>query len=297
MIRTLSTSEFARALGLSDSSVRRLTDSGEIEVHRTQGGHRRISVSEAIRYIRRTQALVVQPELLGLQVSAEPDGARAIGSSPSAESAGARMLQVLETGHAQAVIGLMQWLYASGMSIAELCDGPIAFALRNIGERWPHDKRAIFVEHRATILCGRALNQLRLSIPAPDEGAQKAIGGAMSGDIYLLPTLMASLVLYDCGFDETNLGPNTPLDVLADAVVDERPNLIWLSLSEPFRSHSQLTELLKLAEVARQYQTDFVVGGRCATELTSIQENQDGSSRWVVCDSMVALSRLALSFK
>lgn len=297
MIRTLSTSEFARALGLSDSSVRRLTDSGEIEVHRTQGGHRRISVSEAIRYIRRTQALVVEPELLGLQGSAEPDGALANRSSPSSESAGASMLQVLEMGHAQAVIGLMQWLYASGMSIAELCDGPIAFALRHIGERWPHDKRAIFVEHRATILCGRALNQLRLSIPAPDEGARKAIGGAMSGDIYLLPTLMASLVLYDCGFDETNLGPNTPLDVLADAVVDERPNLIWLSVSEPFRSNSQLTEVLKLAEVARQKHTDFIVGGRCAAELTSIQENQDGSSRWMVCDSMVALSRLALSSK
>lgn len=294
MTRTLSTSEFARALGLSDSSVRRLTDSGEIQVHRTRGGHRRILVSEAIQYIRRTDALVVQPEILGLEGIAQLNDARATSGSIEAESVGQRMLRVLEAGHAQAVIGLMQMLYASGMSIAELCDGPIAFALGSIGARWPHDKRAIFIEHRATILCGRALNQLRLSIPAADEGAPKAIGGAMSGDIYLLPTLMASLVLYDCGFDETNLGPNTPLDVLADAVIDERPNLIWLSISEPFRSHSQLSEILKLAEVARQNQTGFIVGGRCAGELVSLQEDQTGTRRWVNCDSMVALSRMAL---
>ena len=283
MVRTLSTSEFARALGLSDSSARRLTDSGEVEVHRTRGGHRRIAVSEAIRYVRETQAPVVHPEILGLGNSPEP-----VTTDPERE-----MLRVLEEGHATAAIGLMQWLFASGMNVAELCDGPIASALRHIGERWPHDKRAIFVEHRATILCGRALNQLRLSIPVPDEDAPKAIGAAMSGDIYLLPTLMASLVLHDAGFNETNLGPNTPLDVLADAVVDERPDMIWLSISEPFRSNSHRAEIIKLAEVAQRNNTTFIVGGRHANELAPLQLDQHERARWSFCNSMVELRSLA----
>jgi len=37
-----------------------------------------------------------------------------------------------------------------------------------------------------------------------------AIGGAMSGDMYLLPTLIASLVMYKLGFNEINLGPTRP---------------------------------------------------------------------------------------
>lgn len=274
---------------MSDSSVRRLTDSGELEVHRTQGGHRRIPVAEAIRYIRSTRSLVVEPEVLGLEQNSEI-GNRSL---TPIESPDKRMLQVLEAGHAAAVIGLMQALFASGLSVAELCDGPIEFALRNIGERWPHDKRAIFVEHRATILCGRALNQLRLSIPSPDEGSAKAIGGAMSGDIYLLPTLMASLVLHDCGFNETNLGPNTPLDVMADAVVDEQPDLIWLSISEPLRSNSQRAEILKLAEVAHRNNTLFVVGGRNVSDLRLIQDGKDGEARWLLCQSMAELCRAA----
>lgn len=284
MVRTLSTSEFARALGLSDSSVRRLTDAGEVEVHRTRGGHRRIPVSEAIRYVRATQTLLVHPDMLGLDCSPEPVTC----GSPVQD-----MLRVLEEGHATAVIGLMQWLFASGMNVAELCDGPVAAALHSIGERWPHDKRAIFIEHRATILCGRALNQLRLSIPTPDEDAPKAIGAAMSGDMYLLPTLMASLVLHDAGFNETNLGPNTPLDVLADAIIDEQPDLIWLSISEPFRSNSHRAEILKLAEVAQQNATAFIIGGRHAEGLALIQAGQDGKPRWIFCQSMVELRCIA----
>ncbi len=281
-VRTLSTSEFARALGLSESSVRRLTDTGDLGVHRTRGGHRRIPVSEAIRYVRATHAKLVEPNLLGIGRVLEQ-----VQSSSPVED----MIRVLEEGHATAVTELMQWLFASGMSVADLCDGPIAMALRHIGERWPHDKRAIFIEHRATILCGRALNQLRLSVGTPDEDAPVAIGGAMSGDIYFLPTLMASLVLHEAEFNETNLGPNTPLDVLADAVVDEKPNLLWLSMSEPFRSNSHRAEVLKLAEVAQQNKTVFIVGGRHASELASLTVDQENNAPLIICNSMVELSK------
>lgn len=287
MVRTLSTSEFAKALGVSDSSVRRLADAGELEIHRTRGGHRRIPVSEAVRYIRDSHVPVVKPELLGLEVAPR---------EIDLESASGRMLQVLEEGHASSVIGLMQWLFASGMNIAELCDGPIASAMCQIGARWPHDKRAIFIEHRATILCCRALNQLRLSIPEPDEGAPKAIGAAMSGDMYLLPTLIASLVMHQTGFNEINLGPNTPLDVLADAVIDETPQLVWLSIAEPFRSHSQAAEVLKLAEVAEQHKTTLVIGGRHASELDAVGRDAEGKPRWIVCQSMAQLRRVATRF-
>jgi excisionase family DNA binding protein len=102
VVRTLSTSEFARALGLSESSVRRLTDSGDVEVHRTRGGHRRIPVSEAIRFVRETSLPVRHPEMLGLGQATEPQC-----MDPDRD-----MLRVLEEGHATAAISLMQWLFA-----------------------------------------------------------------------------------------------------------------------------------------------------------------------------------------
>ncbi len=61
MQRMLSTSDFAAAIGISESSVRRLADSGDLEIHRTRGGHRRIPVSEAIRYVRETAHVSCDP--------------------------------------------------------------------------------------------------------------------------------------------------------------------------------------------------------------------------------------------
>lgn len=143
MMRSLSTSEFARAIGVSDSSVRRLADAGEIEIHRTRGGHRRIPVAEAVRYVREARTPVAHPELLVLEVNP---------SDVTPESAEEPILRALESGKAGATISLMQSSYASGMSIADLGDGPVRHAMEVIGKRWPHDKRAIFIEHRATIL-------------------------------------------------------------------------------------------------------------------------------------------------
>ena len=62
----LTPKELAEALGASESSVRRWVDSGDIRIARTAGGHRRIPLTEAIRFIRLINAPVVRPELLGL---------------------------------------------------------------------------------------------------------------------------------------------------------------------------------------------------------------------------------------
>ena len=282
MTKTLSTSEFAKALGISESSVRRMADAGDLQIHRTRGGHRRIPVPEAIRYVRETKAPIIHPELFGLDL--DP-------SVVTVDSAEEKMLAVLKNGHAAAVTSLMQSLYASGISVAEICDGPIAFAMREIGHAWPHDKKAIFIEHRAVILCCRALNQLRLSVPEPDGDAPHAIGGAMSGDMYLTPTLMASLVLHDLGYNETNLGPNLPLDVLTDCVIDEQPVLVWLSVSEPIRSKTQLAEIGKLGEATGAIGSQFVVGGRHGGDLGQAWGEQP--MPWKPCTRMADLVAIA----
>jgi excisionase family DNA binding protein len=261
--RELSTSEFAEAVGISESSARRLADSGEIRVQRTKGGHRKIPVSEVIRYARETKARIVRPDLLGLfnksNISVEP---------ANSQTWSTRLLAALTEGHYQAVIGLMQAMYVDNISIAEICDGPIRFAMNAIGNAWPEDNRSIFIEHRATVLCVRALCQIRPSLPEIAEAAPTAMGAAPQDDPYLLPGLMASLVLHECGFDEVNLGPNTPVDVLADSVEDEKPQVVWLAITNPLRSRTHHREIENLAHVVAHYGGKFLIGGRNGATYT-----------------------------
>lgn len=178
----------------------------------------------------------------------------------------------------------MQAMYVHGLSIAEICDGPIHQAMTSIGDFWPA-KRAIFIEHRATILCVRALCQIRLSIPDPDANAPTAIGAAPDGDPYLLPTLMVSLVLHESGFDETNLGPNTPIDVLTDVVEDEKPSIVWLAMTNATRSRVQDREISRLSTATTEYGGTFLIGGRSANTI-----EVEGAVR---CGSMLELGKLA----
>jgi MerR family transcriptional regulator, light-induced transcriptional regulator len=262
VLRTLSTSEFAEAIGISESSARRLADSGDLKIRRTKGGHRKIPAEEAIRYAREIQATVVRPDLLGLSTNV-------IDNQPiGADLQSQRLLMALSDGHYAEVIGLMQALYMSGVSIAEMCDGPIRFAMSAIGSAWPQDKRSIFIEHRATILCVRALCQIRLSLPETPENAPSAMGAAPQDDPFLLPSLMASLVLHECGLEEINLGPNTPVDVLADSAEDEKPDVVWLAISNPIRSRTHHREIENLAKVVNSYGGLFLIGGRSATTYT-----------------------------
>ncbi len=275
MHRLLSTSEFAEALGLSESTVRRLADSGELSIHRTRGGHRKIPVGEAIRYVRKSGLPILRPDILGLL-----DAARAPGGDYAE-----KLLTALREGQAKAVIGLLQAMYAEGMTLAEICDGPIHHAMQAIGNAWPEDKRSIFVEHRATLLCVRALCQIRLALPDADEHAPTAMGAAPQDDPYLLPSLMVSVVLHECGFEETNLGPNTPVDVLVDSVEVEQPSLVWLAITNPVRSRLRHREIETLASAVAVYGGTLIIGGQ--SSATYVGPGADP------CHSMKELSQRA----
>ncbi len=89
-----------------------------------------------------------------------------------------------------------------------------------------------------------------------------AMGAAPQDDPCLLPSLMASLVLHECGFEGVDLGPNTPVGVLADSVEDEKPQVVWLAISNPIRSRTHHREIENLAKIVASYGGMFLIGGR-----------------------------------
>ncbi|MBL0214192.1 MAG: hypothetical protein IPQ07_09915 [Myxococcales bacterium] len=203
---------------MSESSLKRWVDGGRIAAMRTDGGHRRIALSEAVRFIRDTGAPIAHPEVLDL-----PEIARASGD---------RLLHHLRDGD---VVGARGWLlsrYLGGSSVEELCDGPVREAMHALGELWRHDEAGIFIEHRGTDVCLQALAQLRNIFPEPTSG-RVAVGGTPEGDPYLLPSFMAAMVIASCGLRAVNLGPDTPVVALAAAVQEHQPQLVWLSVSAP----------------------------------------------------------------
>lgn len=252
----LSPKMLAHAIGVSESSVKRWIDDGEIRALKTAGGHRRIPISEAVRYIRRTCRRVVRPELLGLPGVGKQEHVEA-----QEGGAVSRLHRLLSRGRVAEARGLLVSLYLTGGSVAALADGPIRETLRELGGLFHRDRRGILVEHQATEACIAAVRQIQ-SMIEPGPGAPAAVGGAPPGDVYVLPSLLAAVVLADAGFRAVNLGPQTPLDLLRQAAEEEHAVLVWLSISDTPDVAALHRDVRALAAGLEADGRRLVIGGR-----------------------------------
>lgn len=259
MKQLLSPKEVAKAIGVSESSLKRWVDEGRITASRTAGGHRRIAISEAVRLVRETGLPVQQPEILGLGDIDQEELA-----GVECDEYGRVLLEALKQGQASIVRGVLLSAYLAGTEIADICDGPVSFAMREIGKLWQESREGIFVEHRATDLCKQGFQALRLVMTEKEPCDCVALGGAPSGDHHILPSLMASVVMASCGYHDMNLGGDTPCDVLADAALRYEASIVWISCTCP-RKESEQTECMKAVETLRKRlpadKVSLVVGG------------------------------------
>lgn len=254
----ISPRELAQAIGVSESSLKRWADDGKIEVSRTAGGHRRIAMGEAIRFVRSIRAPLLHPEILGLTDLSE-GAQRAV----SAESDGQALFELLQEGRAREARGLILTWYLSGQSVVEIADGPVREAMERLGALWRHDAAGVYIEHRATDICIQAVQQLR-QFAERDESSAVAIGGAPPGDPYLMPSILAAAALADLGWQAVNLGPDTPFESFLRAAQEQQPRLIWMSISSVRDLRETNRGVKNLAAQLGAMGIAFVIGGQAA---------------------------------
>jgi excisionase family DNA binding protein len=247
----LSPRDLAAAIGVSESSLKRWVDSGRLAVQRTAGGHRRIPLQEAVRFVRAEGYRVQDPSCFGVLCTARAEQCGELGQV---------LYDSLLAGDAERCRALVATAYLAGTSAAALCDGALRSALCRLGELWKHGDDGIAAEHFATSICMQIVEQLRLFQAAPGADAPVALGGGTDNDPYVLPSQMASVVLGECGYRAINLGPCTSNQVLLSAVQKYRPVLVWRSLSAIGDAEACGRGLRELAQQLGDI--PLVVGGR-----------------------------------
>ena len=83
MSDSYSPKQIARALGVSESSVKRWCDRGLIDYQKTAGGHRRVVLGELMRFVKDQRKVIARPQLLGLPVARETQPRSCAGSAES----------------------------------------------------------------------------------------------------------------------------------------------------------------------------------------------------------------------
>lgn len=256
--RRFSPAQLAPIIGVSESTIKRWIDAGHLKAEKTVGGHRKIALPNLLAFLRSRGRTVPSLEALGLLAErhADPEGA------PGTPEALAGLLLQDGTDVARTLI-LEQ--FRGGRALDDLLDRLVAPAMARVGTEWAEGKIEVYQEHLATLRLWRILVELRGLLPTPSDRAPLALGGAPEGDPYLLPTLMAELTLADMGWRTVNIGPNTPVASLFEAVMRHRPRLVWLSVTS-MKPHASFFEgYPRLFESAQAKGASVVIGGQGLT--------------------------------
>lgn len=257
--RLLTPKQVARAIGVSEASLKRWCDKGLIAADKTVGGHRRLSLDAVCQFLRSTGRRAVRPELLALPAST------GLGDG-SVERAFERVRAALESGDEEQTRGLVLDLYLAGNTFAEICDRVLARAFHMLGDRWEHGALEVYQERRACEVCLRVLHEMRATLPPPAFEAPYGMGAALEHDTYALPNAMIELVLWENGWRAESYGSHNPATSMRAAVTTRKPTLLWLSVSAIDSRDEFLRAYEALYEGARDAGCAVVLGGRALTE-------------------------------
>jgi MerR family transcriptional regulator, light-induced transcriptional regulator len=254
--------QVAEALGSSESSLKRWCDQGAIPTIRTVGGHRRITLEGLTKFLESSGRVLMVPDVLGVSLGQIPRMSE-IPDAGSEECSEFR--RALARGDDVACMRILQTSIDRGISCGQSAGRFISDAMCGIGQGWEQSTIEPYEERRAVNICTRLIEELRRQLPAIDRNAPVAIGGTPPGDHYQLATSVVELTLRELGWNATNLGCNLPWATLRQAVLDYRPRMLWLSISEIVDANEFIAEHNRLYHSISK-EVAVIVGGRALTD-------------------------------
>jgi methanogenic corrinoid protein MtbC1 len=276
----VSPKQVARAIGVSESSLKRWCDQGRIKTVRTVGGHRKMAVAAVLQFVRDTDQQLAAPEILGLPAVSEYSSLGLVRGKD-------QLVDALLAGDDLLSRRIVFDLYLAKHSLSVVFDEVVAAAFREIGDRWACHRAEVYQERRGCEIVLRTLSDIRRIQLAPVK-PWIAIGGTIEGDLYSLPSAMAAAVLRDVGFQATSLGSSIPFASHIAAIEQIRPMLFWLSVSAIPEGLDFVGEFAALSRACSTAGAALVVGGRALTE-----ELRQRMTYSAYCDNMQHLEGFA----
>lgn len=156
--------------------------------------------------------------------------------------------------------------------------------LVTLGEAWHRGELPIAVEHYATQFCMQHLMSM-MAAAAPPSHSNRIVAACAPGELHQVGLLMLVVMLRWRGWDVKYLGPDLPLERLAEALQPIQPQLLMFSANR-LETAQQLIGLSDILEKFPHPRPILILGGqafqqfRLAENLPAIY--MDGSPTQIV---------------
>jgi len=143
-------------------------------------------------------------------------------------------LSSLRAGDDAAAESVLRRALASSVEPAVALTRVVQPAMEQIGVHWEQGAMSVADEHLASGVCQRALAAIHpLLIAHAEPNGVRVVLAGVRGQLHSLGLRMVCDVLDGLGYETVYLGPDTPSDAVADAVLRHSPRLVALSLTLP----------------------------------------------------------------
>jgi DNA-binding transcriptional MerR regulator len=254
--------ELSRRVGVSPELLRAWeTRYGLLRPSRSQGGFRLYSDDDEarVRLMRMYQERGLSAaEAAGLAASAEPAAPEAAAEENGRVVADVQRLSDALDAFDEAGAHAAFDSLVSALSVDALVRQAVIPYLEQLGSRWERGEASVAQEHFASnVIRGRLLGLAR----GWGQGTgPRALLACAPGEQHDLPLVCFGLALRARGWRITYLGPDTPVETLAELVGALRPRIVVVSASLSERLEPALPALRRLAAKTR-----LVVAGPGAT--------------------------------
>ena len=282
MAKSVSPKQLAKAIGVSESSVKRWCDDGVIHTTYTPGGHRKIEIDEVLQFLRNSKHAIADPEILGLPSM--------LGKQTwSTQQAIAQLQDSLVSNNEELSLAIIMGLFLSKLPLPVLFDDIISVVFKNIGDEWNCGSIDIYQERQACQICRRAIERFR-TLTKNNHPRFLALGGTLSGDHYELPTLMVEIALNSMGWNACSLGTNIPASSILTSALDKKADLLWVSVNHIENRDRFIAEMHDLW-INRPNQIPLVIGGKAFTPDLRREVRHS-----IYCDSILQLQNFMESY-
>jgi excisionase family DNA binding protein len=250
----LTTRQLSRVWLVSEATIKRWADTGQLKSSRTVGGHRRFPLAEVMRF-------QTERGLGGANAAAATSEAAAKSERFDAERTAEQFFAALGRGRAGEATALLLEAHMRGAALDAIFDAVVAPSLRRVGDLWYGEEMSVADEHLATCTAKRAVESLAASTRRAGAKAGAAVCCAAEEEMHTVPVLCAQAVLEGAGWDVRNLGGHTPFFALAEYVEKQRPALVCVSATLQRELEHNARDYAQLSAAARACGARVVLGG------------------------------------
>jgi excisionase family DNA binding protein len=271
----LSTADVARLFNVTETTVKRWADEGELKCQKTPGGHRKFEVRQVIEFAEENHFEPVATLEL-------PD---------SDALAGSIRIAILTRDYPKLVEAFVHkalspdtkdlfqflvYLYEHKIALWEIYDLILRPGMQQIGAKWERGEIEISREHHASAETIEAITKLQTQIYTKPSTGRSALFACLDSEMHEIGLRTAANLFEAEGWHTYNLGARTPFPSLLATIREVKPHVVCLSLTQQENVPDLPAKIHALSTLVRSLDARLAIGGACIDTVRFDKSLVDG---------------------